>query len=111
MGKPVVLVTGATGTVGRPLVEQLLNEGVKVRAVTRNPLTAQLPENAEVIGGDPACPETLAEAMAGVTAVFLNPIAVGDATRRLLELAQERGAIRVVMLSSAAVRDGVAEQP
>ncbi|MGW6603257.1 NmrA family NAD(P)-binding protein [Streptomyces sp. NPDC055036] len=33
----VILVTGATGNVGRPLVERLLTAGIRVRAVTRDP--------------------------------------------------------------------------
>jgi uncharacterized protein YbjT (DUF2867 family) len=32
----MILVTGATGTIGRPFVDLLASEGAKVRAVTRN---------------------------------------------------------------------------
>ncbi|HEX2399634.1 MAG TPA: NAD(P)H-binding protein, partial [Mycobacterium sp.] len=35
-----ILVTGATGNVGRPLVTHLAAAGVEVRAVTRHPDTA-----------------------------------------------------------------------
>jgi uncharacterized protein YbjT (DUF2867 family) len=40
MNQPTVLVTGATGDVGRPLIEGLLAEGARVRALTRNPAAA-----------------------------------------------------------------------
>ncbi|WP_326599914.1 NAD(P)H-binding protein [Streptomyces sp. NBC_01803] len=104
-----VLVTGATGTVGRALVASLLAAGASVRAVTRDPLTAGLPGRAQVVGGDPNAPETLAGALDGVSAVFVNPAAAGDLTGRLLGLARERGVGRAVLLSSAAVRDEAAQ--
>ncbi|MFC5747656.1 NmrA family NAD(P)-binding protein [Actinomadura rugatobispora] len=44
----MILVTGATGAVGRPLVHALLRAGHKVRALTRNPATANLPAGAEL---------------------------------------------------------------
>ena len=39
-----ILITGATGNVGRPLVEQLADAGVEVRAVTRHPAAAEFPQ-------------------------------------------------------------------
>ncbi|TDD24608.1 NAD(P)H-binding protein [Nonomuraea diastatica] len=44
-----MLVTGATGTVGRHVVEELLEAGRQVRALTRNPAKATLPEGVEVV--------------------------------------------------------------
>ena len=38
-----IVVTGATGNVGRPLVAELVAAGARVRAVTRTPKTAGLP--------------------------------------------------------------------
>ncbi|MBM7784849.1 NAD(P)H-binding protein [Tenggerimyces flavus] len=66
-----ILITGATGNVGRPLVEQLLSAGHRVRALTRNPPHANLPAEAEVVAGDLGDVSTLAEAFAGVTALHL----------------------------------------
>jgi uncharacterized protein YbjT (DUF2867 family) len=63
------MVTGATGTVGRPLVELLAAEGAKVRDVTRTPHAAALPAEVEVVGGDPSRPDTIASAL------FLKPAA------------------------------------
>ncbi|WP_059008577.1 NAD(P)H-binding protein [Streptomyces specialis] len=103
-----VLVTGATGTVGRALVASLLAAGAPVRAVTRDPLTARLPADAEVIRGDPNEPGTLAGSLDGVTSLFVNPAAAGEFTGRLLSLARSRGVRRVVLLSTAAIRDKAA---
>ena len=47
----MILVTGATGTIGRPLIDLLVGEGAEVRAVTRNPLAAGLRSRA--YGGHP----------------------------------------------------------
>jgi hypothetical protein len=55
-----ILVTGATGTIGRPLIDLLVGEGTKVRAVTRDPLAAGLPADVEVVEGDPSRPDTIA---------------------------------------------------
>ena len=56
--KPI-LVTGATGRVGRHVVSQLLAEGTKVRALSRNPDKTGLPHEVEVVRGDLTMPETL----------------------------------------------------
>jgi len=66
-----VLVTGATGRVGRAVVAQLLDAGVPVRALTRRPATAGLPAAVEVVAGDLTAPESLDAALQGVGAVFL----------------------------------------
>ncbi|NDL58283.1 NAD(P)H-binding protein [Phytoactinopolyspora mesophila] len=66
-----ILVTGATGNVGRHVVSGLLTAGVQVRAMVRNPDTARLPDGVDVVPGDLAKPETLAAAADGVDAVFL----------------------------------------
>ncbi|MEV7289280.1 NmrA family NAD(P)-binding protein [Streptomyces sp. NPDC093252] len=71
-----ILVSGATGNVGRPLVEQLLAGGHRVRALTRNPAKANLPAGAEVVAGNLAVTASLDEAFAGVTAAHL--ISFGD---------------------------------
>jgi len=51
-----ILVTGATGRVGREVVTQLLAAGVPVRALTRRPATAALPADVEVVAGDLTVP-------------------------------------------------------
>jgi uncharacterized protein YbjT (DUF2867 family) len=54
-----VLVTGATGRVGRLVVDELLRAGVPVRALTRRPEQAALPAGVEVVAGDLTTPASL----------------------------------------------------
>jgi uncharacterized protein YbjT (DUF2867 family) len=107
----MLLVTGATGTIGRPLIDILVNQGAKVRAVTHNPQAAGLPAGVEVVGGDLSRPDTIAPLLEGVTALFLHPRAVGLAAGGLLALARQRGVRRVVALSATNVDDDPALQP
>ncbi|EKX60722.1 NAD(P)H-binding protein [Streptomyces ipomoeae] len=107
----MILVTGATGNVGRHVVDLLLAEGATPRALTRDPTAGRLPDKAEVIGGDLLRPESVAAALDGVATVFLNLSAVGETTEEFLALARQQGVRRVVMLSSSSVQDGMAEQP
>ena len=102
----MIVITGATGIVGRTPVGVLAREGVGVRAVTRTPRTADLPAQVEVAEGDPSQPETIAPALAGATALFLHPRAVGDAAGDLVALAGELGVRRVVTL----IDDDLADQ-
>ncbi len=67
----MILVTGATGNVGRNVVTGLLERGEQVRALTRDPSSARLPGGVEVVGGDLAEPGGLGVALRGVDAVFL----------------------------------------
>src|SRR6185436_9858387 len=66
-----VLVTGATGRVGRVVVDRLLAAGVPVRALTRRPAAAGLPAAVEVVIGDLTVPESLDAGLQGAGAVFL----------------------------------------
>ena len=99
----IVLVTGATGRVGRLVVDELLRAGVRVRALTRRPERAVLPAGAEVVAGDLTVPASLDAALHGVNAVFLvwtAPTATAAAVIARLA-AQLSGQLRrVVYLSS-----------
>ena len=106
----MLLITGATGTIGRALVAEMASRDVKVRALTRNPGMVTMPVCVEVAAGDFTDIRTLADALTGVTSVFLNPAAVGEAAPEFLALARQHGVAKVVMLSSAAVRDDLPEQ-
>jgi len=66
-----VLVVGATGNVGRHVVEALRRVGARVRALARRPEAAGLPAGVEVIAGDLTAPESLDPALDGVDAAFL----------------------------------------
>ncbi|PZF82332.1 nucleoside-diphosphate sugar epimerase [Jiangella anatolica] len=107
----MMLVTGATGTVGRPLINLLRIAGADVRAVSRDVAAADLPADVEVVDGDPARPDTLAAALDGVTSLFLHPRAVGDAAAELADLARRGGVRRIVALSATNVDDDLSEQP
>ncbi|GAA5103531.1 SDR family oxidoreductase [Nocardia iowensis] len=67
----MILVTGATGKVGRQAVTQLHEAGVEVRALVRRPESADLPPGVEVVLGDLSDPDSLDAALDGVHAVFL----------------------------------------
>lgn len=69
----MILVTGATGTVGSEVVRQLVATGERPRALVRDPATArqQLGDQVEHVVGDLDRPETIAAALAGVDRVFL----------------------------------------
>jgi uncharacterized protein YbjT (DUF2867 family) len=67
----VVLVTGATGRVGRLVVDELLRAGASVRALTRRPEHAALPAGVDVVAGDLTVPASLDPALEGAVAVFL----------------------------------------
>jgi uncharacterized protein YbjT (DUF2867 family) len=107
----MILVTGGTGTVGRPLVELLLSAGAQVRTVTRDAEAAGLPDGVDVVEADLSRPATVAGHLDGVTALFLHPRAVGDAAFELVALAREHGVRRVVALSAMNVDDDLADQP
>jgi uncharacterized protein YbjT (DUF2867 family) len=67
-----VLVTGATGRVGRAVVDELVAAGVPVRALVRRSETAPaLPSEVDVVLGDLTVPESLDPALQGVGAVLL----------------------------------------
>jgi len=67
----LILVTAATGYVGRQVVSQLIGAGARVRALTRNPYSAGLPRELDVVRGDLSMPGTLDEWLVRVEAVFL----------------------------------------
>lgn len=72
MPDPIILITGATGTVGGHLVRQLAAKGARLRALLRDPAKAAGMEPfAEVAIADLLKPETLAPAFSGVDAVFV----------------------------------------
>jgi len=107
----MILVTGATGTVGRPLIEVLSTAGADIRAVIRKGQAAGLPAHVEVVVGDLSRPDTIAPALRGVTALFLHPRAVADAAFELVALAREQGVQRVVALSAINIDDPLDQQP
>ncbi|MEO3796531.1 NmrA family NAD(P)-binding protein [Nonomuraea sp. B10E15] len=108
-----MLVTGATGTVGRHVVEELLEAGRQVRALTRNPAKAALPEGVEVVAGDLADPRSLGGVFDGVTGVHFINFAGDDYAAlpdgaELVALAAKAGVRRATVLGGR--EDGTLEQ-
>src|SRR5277367_522945 len=94
-----MLVIGATGNVGRQVVSQLIAAQVGVRALTRNPESASLPDQVEVFCGDLTVPESLDRALEDVDAVFLVWVAPRTAVApAIARIAKYVG--RVVLLSA-----------
>ncbi|MDN4053939.1 NmrA/HSCARG family protein [Massilia sp. YIM B02763] len=100
-----ILVTGATGTVGRNVVEQLARRGATVRALVRDPAKARaagFPASVETVQGDLLDVDSLRAAFKGVSTLFLlNAVVPDEFTQALvaLNLAREAGIERVVYLS------------
>ncbi|MBH5318785.1 NAD(P)H-binding protein [Paenibacillus sp. GSMTC-2017] len=98
-----ILVTGATGNVGRHIVNQLVQAGQHVRALSRNPEKANLPEGVEIVKGDLSSPETLNHALVGVTGIHLitfNGEGFGalQTGAEIVGLAEKAGVKRVTVL-------------
>jgi uncharacterized protein YbjT (DUF2867 family) len=99
-----IFVTGATGNVGRNVVSILSGAGFRVRALTRNPDTAGLPDSVEVVRGDLSNPSALESSLEGVDSVFLMLRAFSAPIAPIMEVLKKR-ARRIVFLSSAAIQD------
>ncbi|GAB2901660.1 SDR family oxidoreductase [Paralcaligenes ginsengisoli] len=97
-----ILVTGATGNIGRKVVEQLVKRGTKVRALVRKPANASFPAGVDVVQGDLLDVGSLRAAFAGVSTLFLlNAVVPDEFTQALvaLNVARQAGIERVVYLS------------
>ena len=97
-----ILVTGATGNVGRQVVQQLIRRGADVRALVRNPETANLPAGVQIVQGDLLDLDALRGALEGVSTLFLlNAVVADEFTQALVVLnsAREAGIERIVYLS------------
>ncbi|MFV8165167.1 NAD(P)H-binding protein [Mycobacterium sp. 134] len=99
-----ILVTGATGNVGRPLVTELVRAGAHVRALTRSPETAGFPPGVELV-------RSAAEGVAGASAVLLNSRALEQELAPTVELARAAGVQRLVALSAINADDDDSRQP
>ncbi|WP_431903243.1 NAD(P)H-binding protein [Nonomuraea sp. bgisy101] len=103
-----ILVTGATGAVGRIVVDRLLAAGHQVRALTRNPSAAALPRAAEVVAGDLTDASAFSAAFEGADRTYYLPgvldadLATKQAAAFVTQAARA-GVTRVVDMTSAAV--------
>lgn len=97
-----ILVIGATGRVGRHVVDQLGERGADVRILTRDPARADFPPSVEVVQGDLLDIDALRSAFSGIRTLFLLNAVTGDEFTQAiitLNIAREAGVERVVYLS------------
>jgi uncharacterized protein YbjT (DUF2867 family) len=99
-----IVVTGATGNVGRPLVSELAAAGARVRAVTRTPEAAGFPDGVEAV-------YSAVDALPGATTVFLNSRALGGELADVVALARRSGVTKLVALSAINADDDFSRQP
>jgi uncharacterized protein YbjT (DUF2867 family) len=76
-----VLAIGATGSIGRYVIEEALRRGHSVRALVRNPAKVFLPPAVNVIIGDLTRPESLLPAVDGADAIVFTHGSVGGGTQ------------------------------
>ena len=95
----MMLVTGATGNVGRALLEELHARGAgPLRGLTRDPAKAGFPEGVEAVEGDFTDPASWEWALDGVRSLFLVSRLGPDAD--IIEAARQAGVGHVVLVSS-----------
>ena len=99
----MILITGATGTIGNEVSQLLARQGANVRAMTRDPSRARMPAGIDVVPGDFEHPDSLRHAVEGASAVFLltAPGAwIPEHDRAMLHAARVAGVQKVVKLSA-----------
>jgi uncharacterized protein YbjT (DUF2867 family) len=102
LARPLILVTGATGTVGSQVVKQLVAAGHRVRALARDPAkAAKLGNGFEIVTADLSKPETLAPAFAGVDTAFIasNGLDIAALEANAFDAARRAGVKHIVKLS------------
>ena len=102
----MIVITGATGTVGAALVEELAVAGVTARVLVRNPRTATTARRLgmQIVGGSFEDQPSLRAALRGAERLFLlSPAGTDPMVRQqtaVVDVAREQGVRQVVKLSS-----------
>ncbi|MET7287383.1 NAD(P)H-binding protein [Streptomyces sp. NPDC005573] len=102
----MIVVTGATGNVGRALVSALAGAGERVTATSRGISGADVPEGVRHEQADLSDPGSLRPVFDGADALFLQNGGAGAhllGPRDILDVAKAAGVTRVVLLSSQGV--------
>lgn len=102
----MIVVTGATGNVGRLLVHALAEAGRRVTAVSRRTAPVDLPRGTSHARADLTAPDTLQPALDGAEALFLHDGGAGGHgldPRAIIDVTRAAGVRRVVLLSSQGV--------
>ncbi|MFF4396916.1 SDR family oxidoreductase [Streptomyces sp. NPDC001480] len=94
----MIVVTGATGNVGRTLVRLLVEAGERVTGVARRITEADVPPGARAVAADLGEPEGLRPALEGAEALFL--LVAGEDPQGIVGAAKAAGVRRLVLLSS-----------
>lgn len=97
-----ILVIGATGRVGRHVVNQLIERNAKVRVLTRDAAKVNFPSDVEIAEGELLDLDALRLAFSSVRTLFLLNAVTGDEFAQAiitLNIAREEGVERVVYLS------------
>jgi NADH dehydrogenase len=110
----VILVTGASGYVGRHVLNRLAADGRPLRAMIRARSSAHIPGGVEVVGADLTRPGSLPEAVRGVEVIVHCAAVTADqkepqrgfydavnraGTQHLVEAAREADVRRLVVMS------------
>jgi uncharacterized protein YbjT (DUF2867 family) len=107
-------VAGATGETGRRIVQELVEQGIPVRAMVRNVELAKavLPAAAEIVTGDVLQPATLTDAIGDATVIFCatgakpsldptGPYQVDfEGTKNLVNVAKSKNIEQFILVSS-----------
>lgn len=121
MSKPLLLLTGATGFLGSYLLQELIEQQYRVRAIRRSPkplpwIPAPILEKVEWVDGDVLDVVSLQEALNGVDTVIHSAAVVSfqpaerkrmyqvnvDGTANVVNMALESGTRRIIHISSVA---------
>jgi len=107
----MILITGASGNVGREVVKQALAVGLKVRATFQSPgVAAKAPAGLEGVIMDYAKPETIRPVLEGVEKVFLvGPPSrdLADLERNFINEVRAAGGKHIVKLSALGGRESI----
>src|SRR5438874_12539431 len=101
-GARMIVLTGATGTIGQSLSEQLAATGAKFRVIARNPDKVKKEPNIEVVKGNYDDKASLDAAFKGASKVFLLSNSVAEMpkwSQNIVDAAKKAGAKHVVRLS------------
>ncbi len=105
----MILVTGATGTIGREVMSQLHEIGCDIRAVSRNPQKTSWPTGVDVIAGDLGDPKIIPALLDGVEKIFFM-VTPNVTDHYLIQMAQQYGVQHIVMLSSGSIGSATTEE-
>jgi uncharacterized protein YbjT (DUF2867 family) len=110
-GKSVVLVTGATGLAGSAVIREFVRRKHPVRALVRNRAKARSLEaipSVEIVEGDMSRPESLTQALAGISTVLLISSAnanMVETQKAFIDAAKAAGVGHVVKFSGLSAGD------